>query len=531
MTVGHHDRNILHGISVSFTKRKIQKYRRKLGNGRDAELHLTVADLYKHLGEESLALESYHAAATTLLQEQIPLTVSKSDQLIKIYKRILAVDPLNEHAINSLGREYQRRGFDYRAVEIHASSAERYAQRGEYQKAIAQYQKVVAIEPGSITMRVTCASLYCQLGNHKQAAREYAYIGDIHFEHKKFDGALEYYQQASTLDPEDEMVQQKYEMTRQILDGALIPQAQASLQKLNILNSQKNSHLQRSLAEKEQIERELRNNIQLLKQRYQQSVKSKNEQLCSSRKRLEELSTYVAVFKDNLEQIALEKQNLQEQLERELRYKHNLEQKLSKLGTGGMGDSQEHADDPVLLNSEAQPEQTKRLDSAVIRLNHGKVRLERRLQKKLEQSSERENQLRQHLEQQISRGASLKEKLTRIHDERKQVEQKLQQQLQKSLQREHLLREQMQQLIGQHEDALKQVEHEKQIFEKKYRTTQEQMNIVETHTMTTLEQLHGELSRQCEMESNFFEQFHTSLQEITMLLNDQEQEIQKLEQL
>ena len=77
----------------------------------------------------------------------------------------------------------------------------------------------------------------------------------------------------------------------------------------------------------------------------------------------------------------------------------------------------------------------------------------------------------------------------------------------------------------------KEIPHFTTYWKFKERTTQEQMNIVETHNMTTLEQLHGELSRQCEMECNFFEQFHTSLQEITMLLNDQEQEIQKLEQL
>ena len=111
------------------------------------------------------------------------------------------------------------------------------------------------------------------------------------------------------------------------------------------------------------------------------------------------------------------------------------------------------------------------------------------------------------------------------------MEQQLQRQLDDSLRRERLLREQMKQLIGQHEHALQQVEHEKQMFEKKYRTTQARINLVETDTMTTLEQLHGELSRQCEVESSLSEKFHESLQEISMLLHNQEREIQELEQL
>ena len=70
------DTQVFQGITVSLMKRKIQKCQRQLGNGHDAELHLTVADLYKHLGEDALALESYRAAAKSLLQSQTPLSTS-----------------------------------------------------------------------------------------------------------------------------------------------------------------------------------------------------------------------------------------------------------------------------------------------------------------------------------------------------------------------------------------------------------------------------------------------------------------------
>ncbi len=53
---------------------------------------------------------------------------------------------------------------------------------------------------------------------------------DIFFEHLKFDGALEYYQQALELDPQNEMLRQKAPMTKQIMEGTLIPEAQAYLQ-------------------------------------------------------------------------------------------------------------------------------------------------------------------------------------------------------------------------------------------------------------------------------------------------------------
>ena len=56
------------------------------------------------------------------------------------------------------------------------------------------------------------------------------------------------------------------------------------------------------------------------------------------------------------------------------------------------------------------------------------------------------------------------------------------------------------------------------------------MNRAETDTMTALQQLDGELARQCRREDALSQQFQSSLHEITQLLRHQEQEIRTLEQ-
>lgn len=525
----HQENNILHGISVSLTKRKIEKYQRKLGNGHDAELHGTVADLYKHLGEESLALESYHAAVTSVLQYETPLNTEDSDQLICLYKKILVLEPLHEKIVQKLGQEYVRRGLQYRAVELYSAQAERYAKNGDYQKATELYQVLFTVEPGSISARQTCAGLFLELGQNEDAAREYHHVGDIYFEHQRFDGALEYYKEALRLNEHDEVLKQKADMTQQILDGALIPQAQANLQKLNIMN-QDTSHLKRSLAEKERVEQELRANIQKLKLRYKESVAEKNRQLRARKKRLEDLSTYVAVFKDNLEQVALEKKKLQTLLRREVQHKHELKKRLASLSVAQLQEARQGSETKCAAGAHSLSQQ-QRLESAVNSLQQERNRLKIQLQEKLQQTAQREEELRENLGQQSSQGAELEQKLRTLGRERKHVERQLQRQLEESLRRERVLREQMKELIGQHELALEHVTREKRQIEEKYRTTQQRMNVVEADSMSTLEQLHGELSRQCELESNFSAQFHESLQEISMLLYTQEREIQKLEQL
>jgi tetratricopeptide (TPR) repeat protein len=416
--VNRKDHNIFHGITVSLTKHKIQKYQRQLGNGHDAELHLTIADLYEHLGQNGLALEAYKSAAESLLTKGTPLDTTGSNQLIQIYKQMLSLTPLDNDIANKLGQEYRRRGRDYRAVALHTSVAERYTQLGEYNKAIEQYQRVLEIEPSSITVRQICADLYCRLGEQPRGAREYMQIGDMYFEHQRFDEALKYYQRASDLHPDHDELKQKLLLTQQALEGTMIPQ----------------------------------------------SVLVKNRQLQATQKRLDDLSAYVVVLKDNLEQIELEKQHLREQLDQELARKQDLERKLTRLSTLRMSDS-------GLQHPNSQSAFVQRLESAVRRLQREKTKLEQQLQAKFEQSLQRESQLRDHLADHTSRGKTLEQQL---------------------------------------------------------RTIQAQMNILETHDVKALEHLHGELSRQCELEISFSRQFHESLQEIAMLLQNQEQEIQKL---
>ncbi len=123
---------------------------------------------------------------------------------------------------------------------------------------------------------------------------------------------------------------------------------------------------------------------------------------------------------------------MEEQLTQELTHKHDLEQKLKKLNALRV---EEHAPFP------GSTAQTQRLETAIARLQHEKTRLGTQLQKKLERSSEREGELRAHLEQQIARGATLECQLSDLTQEQKDVEQKLQLQLRESQRREQFLRD------------------------------------------------------------------------------------------
>jgi hypothetical protein len=487
---------MLHGLSVSFLKRRLQKCQRLLGNGRDAELHLTMAESYLQLGEHALAFKSYQTAAEHLEQGEAGRDITRSNRLIAIYKKMLEIVPFDVTTTEKLGQEYERREMRYKAAMLYTALAIRFNQQGAYPEAIAQYRRVFQLEPGSLTARQACAELYCRIGAPEQGAQEYVGLGDIYFAHQRFNDAQQQYQHALDLAPQNQTAQTKLLRANQILSGTLSPQAQTDVVALEHVQ-----HLEQTLAKKERLAQHLKQTLRQLHQRHQQAVSQKNQQLQHTQAQLEEFATYLAVLKDSLEQNELGKQQLEDQLTMELARKQDLEQKLAQL------------------------------QLALPDLERQKTQLEQQLQNRLAQSSEREVALRESLEQHTARSAAIEQQLALTTRQRRYIKQKLQQQLHASQQREHDLQAHIQRLTAEHQQALQAVQAEKHAYIEKYTLTQAHIDRVEKHTLLTYAALHGELARQCAVEMDFSTQLHQSLQEITMLLHDQEQEIKKLADL
>ncbi len=515
--IWHKKHSILHGLHASLTRRKIKKYQQQLGNGHDSELYQAIAEQQMQLGHPHRALESYRRAAGSLRHPQRPLEHAESERLIHIYRRILRLCPSDGDTAENLGREYQRRGMEYRAVSLYTSMAEHYAAQGNYDNAIRQYHRVIAIESGSITARDACARLYCHLGDYEHAAAEYREIADIFFQHQKFDGALQYYQQAQELVPDNEAIREQIVTTRHILEGTVI------LPEYDDFNTsgRERMALKHSLEEKEQLEQHLRHKISLLEQRHQQTVAQKNRQLQAARERLEKLSTYVAVFKHTLEQVTLEKQHLTKQVENEAGHIARLEEHLATLN--------------ILYNSLSEPaghtQEARRVTRAMKRLRAQKQQIEQHIQADLEHRTHHEKRLHHTLAHHETQGSRLERQIALITRERQHIEQNAREQFRQSLEQEQSLEEQITRLIEQHTQAMQQVEEEKQKLEDRCHTTQQHVQTLEQQHIQLLEQLQDELSRQCEQEGSVSRQFHESLVEMSSLLHTQEQEIEKLESL
>jgi tetratricopeptide (TPR) repeat protein len=131
----------------------------------------------------------------------------KIQSAIGEYKQVVANDPKDFATMNMLGDLYTKNGEKKPAVVCYTSVAEHYSKQGFAQKAIAIYNKISKIQPGSIEISAKLAELYKFKGSVNEARTHFKLVAE-HYERegRKID-ALEIRKQIASLDPTDTAIQ------------------------------------------------------------------------------------------------------------------------------------------------------------------------------------------------------------------------------------------------------------------------------------------------------------------------------------
>lgn len=131
----------------------------------------------------------------------------KIQSAIGEYKQVVANDPKDFGTMNMLGDLYTKNGEKKSAVTCYTSVAEHYSKQGFAQKAIAIYNKISRIQPGSIEISAKLAELYRFKGSISEARSHFNLVAE-HYERegRKID-ALEIRRQIASLDPTDTAIQ------------------------------------------------------------------------------------------------------------------------------------------------------------------------------------------------------------------------------------------------------------------------------------------------------------------------------------
>lgn len=193
-----------------FALKALALYKKILNiNSSDAIALQALGELNEAKGLVSDAIKFYLAAADTLSKD------GKKEQLLEIYEKILALSPTNIPLRSKVAEIYGREGLISEAAKQYSTIARIYAEKGETEKSIGFYQKVLEIQPLNREVIIELGNLYERTGNLEMAVaqiREAANLfpqdvdimlksAEIHMMIEKFDEAKEALRQIVEIEP------------------------------------------------------------------------------------------------------------------------------------------------------------------------------------------------------------------------------------------------------------------------------------------------------------------------------------------
>ena len=103
------------------------------------------------------------------------------DKAIKEFQRILEEDPKDVRTLLKIGDLYSKKGERDNATQTYLKVAEFYSDQGFFLKAVAVYKQILKVDPNLIQVNVKLADLYNQLGLASDALAQYQSVA-LHFE-------------------------------------------------------------------------------------------------------------------------------------------------------------------------------------------------------------------------------------------------------------------------------------------------------------------------------------------------------------
>jgi tetratricopeptide (TPR) repeat protein len=141
----------------------IAEYDKVLKNDpKDLTVNNTIGDLYSRLGDSTKAIECFKTVGDAYAAQGFTV------KGIAMYKKITKLQPSADGSLK-LAELYTQQGLfnDARAQYLHV--AEDFLKRGDLEQAVRLFQKVLEMDPENVPMRVKLAEVYVRLGKKKEA--------------------------------------------------------------------------------------------------------------------------------------------------------------------------------------------------------------------------------------------------------------------------------------------------------------------------------------------------------------------------
>jgi pilus assembly protein FimV len=173
----------------------ISEYEKVLKNdSKDLTVNNTVGDLYSRIGEGDKATECFKSVGDAYANQGFTV------KAIAMYKKICKLKPSLESLLK-LAELYTQQGLFNDARAQYLQVAEEFLKAGELENAVRIFQKILEMDPENSQMRVKLAEVYVRLGKKTEAWQIFSAAAESMRSKGSLSGAEEILQRMLTLDP------------------------------------------------------------------------------------------------------------------------------------------------------------------------------------------------------------------------------------------------------------------------------------------------------------------------------------------
>jgi len=163
-------------------------------DAKDLTVTNTVGDLYSRLGESDKATEFFKTVGDAYASQGFTV------KAIAMYKKISKLKPSLESLLK-LAELYTQQGLFNDARAQYLQVAEEFMKAGELENAVRIFQKILEMDPENTTMRVRLAEVYVRLGKKNEAWQIFSAAAEAMRSKGSLSGADEVLQRMLVLDP------------------------------------------------------------------------------------------------------------------------------------------------------------------------------------------------------------------------------------------------------------------------------------------------------------------------------------------
>src|SRR5262245_12545563 len=127
----------------------------------------------------------------------------QTDKAIKEYLKVVQEDPKDVRVWLKIGDLYAKKGAKQEATETYLKVAQFYSEQGFYLKAVAVYKQILKIDPRLVEVNMKLAELYRQLGLLSDAMQQYELVAAFYHREGRSREALATIRELAELDPEN----------------------------------------------------------------------------------------------------------------------------------------------------------------------------------------------------------------------------------------------------------------------------------------------------------------------------------------